>query len=186
MSKNELRKGKTAYPNLIVTALYRLEDGILVALLTLMMGVAVAQILLRNFSGAGIIWGDVLVRVLVLWIGLVGAMVAARQNKHIKIDLVMRYLPKRLALPLKGIVHLFAAVVCALAAFYSFVFVLVEHADGGLAFGSVPVWICEAIMPLAFAVMALRYLMMSLIRFKTIFATNGSGVSSTRNNHPKR
>lgn len=136
------------------------------------MVVAVAQILLRNFLGAGIVWGDVLVRVLVLWVGLVGAMVAARQNKHIHIDLVMRYFPKHLALLVKAMVQLFAAGVCAVAAFYSFIFVLAEYADGGRAFGSMPVWVCEAIMPLAFAVMALRYFMMALIRFKTVLTPN--------------
>ncbi len=172
MSKSETGEDQTAHPNLIVTILYRLEDGILVALLTTMMTVAVAQILLRNFLGAGIIWGDVLVRVLVLWIGMVGAMVAARQNKHINIDLVMRYLPKRLALWVNVSVQLFAAGVCALAAFYSLVFVLAEYADGGRAFGSIPVWICEAIIPLAFAVMALRFFMMALIGFKTALKPN--------------
>ena len=174
MTQNNLDADKAEHRNLIITILYRMEDGILVALLTLMIGVAVAQILLRNFLGAGIIWGDVLVRVLVLWIGLVGAMVAARQNKHVHIDLIMRFLPARWAVFIKGIVQLFTAGICALAAIFSFVFVRTEYADGGLAFGSVPVWICESIIPLAFAVMALRYLMMSLMRWKTFFVANSS------------
>jgi hypothetical protein len=50
--------------------------------------------------------------------------------------------------------------------------VTAEYYDGGRAFGQVPVWVCEAIMPLAFAVMALRYLMMSLMRFKAVFTPN--------------
>lgn len=175
MTKNERKEDPTPYANLVLTALSRLEDGILVVLLTLMIGLAVTQILLRNFLGAGIIWGDMLIRVLVLWIGLVGAMVAARQNKHISIDLVMRYLPKRLASSASVAVQLFTAGVCALAAFYSFIFVLAEYADGGRAFGSVPIWICEAIMPLAFAIMALRYFMMSLVRLKMVFAPPGGG-----------
>ena len=172
MNKNQTEYGKTPDLGRILTVVYRIEDGILAALLTLMIALTAGQILLRNFFGAGIIWGDMLVRVLVLWVGLIGAMIATRQNKHISIDLVARYLPKRFDLPLKAVVQLFAAVVCALAAFYSFVFVHAEYYDGGRAFGQVPVWVCEAIMPLAFAVMALRYLMMSLIKYNAIFTRN--------------
>jgi TRAP-type C4-dicarboxylate transport system permease small subunit len=181
MNKNETEYGNTPYLGRILTVVYRIEDGILAAVLTLMIALAVVQILLRNFFGAGFIWGDVLVRVLVLWIGLIGAMIATRQNKHISIDLVARYLPKRFDLPVKAVVQLFAAVVCALAAFYSFVFVHAEYYDGGRAFGQVPVWVCEAIMPLAFAVMALRYFMMSLMRFQAVFRPNNGEEPNRRN-----
>ncbi|MEE9496210.1 MAG: TRAP transporter small permease [Desulfobacterales bacterium] len=167
-----MENGIISHLGLIRTVLHRIEDGILVAILTLIIGLAAFQILLRNFFGAGIVWGDMLVRVLVLWIGLVGAMVAARQNKHISIDLVARYLPRRFNLPVKAFVELFVAVVCTLAAFYSYVFVRSEFYDGGPAFGQVPVWVCEAIMPVAFGVMALRYLMMSLIKFNAILTGN--------------
>ena len=172
MNKNVNGYGIVSHFERIRLILNRVEDGILVAILTLMIGLAALQILLRNFFGSGMVWGDMLVRVLVLWIGLVGAMVAARQNKHISIDLVARYLPKRFNLPVKALVELFVAIVCALTAFYCFIFVRAEFYDGGPAFGQVPVWVCEAIMPVAFAVMALRYLMMSLIKFNAALTQN--------------
>ena len=169
MSKGETQQGSTSTPGRILTVVCRIEDAILVALLALMITLAAAQIILRNFFGAGIIWGDVLVRVLVLWICLIGAMVATRQNSHISIDLVARYLPAYFERPVSAVVQLFAATVCALAAFYSFIFVLAEYDDGGRVFGQVPAWVCEAVMPLAFAVMALRYLTMSLVSVKAVF-----------------
>jgi TRAP-type C4-dicarboxylate transport system permease small subunit len=172
MNKNGSEFGLISHFGQIRSVLHRIEDGILVAILGLMIGLAVLQIVLRNFFGAGIIYGDMLVRILVLWIGLVGAMVAARQNKHISIDLVARYLPGRLNLPVKAFVELFTSVVCSLAAFYSYVFVRSEFYEGGSAFGQVPVWMCEAIIPVAFTVMAMRYLMMALIKLNTIFTRN--------------
>ncbi|MGD2185182.1 MAG: TRAP transporter small permease [Desulfobacterales bacterium] len=147
MNKNANGYGIGIHLERIRLVLHRVEDSLLVAILTLMISLAAIQILLRNLFGGGIIWGDVLVRVLVLWIGLVGAMVATRQNKHISIDLVARYLPKKFSLPVKAVVELFAAVVCGLAAYYSLIFVYAEYYDGGAAFGQVPVWVCEAIMP---------------------------------------
>ena len=70
--------------------LRRIEDGILVMLLMTMIGVAASQVVLRNFFDAGLYWGDSLVRVTVLWVALVGAMVASRDDSHIRIDLLSR------------------------------------------------------------------------------------------------
>jgi len=50
-----------------------MEDGILVVLLSVMILVAAAQILLRNFFDIGLSWGDQALRILVLWVGLMGA-----------------------------------------------------------------------------------------------------------------
>jgi len=74
--------------------LYRVENGILVVLLLSMLAMAVFQIVLRNLFESGIVWGDILVRILVLWVGLAGAMVASRKGNHINIDILSRYLPK--------------------------------------------------------------------------------------------
>ena len=71
---------------------YRIEDIVVSALLLFMILFAAAQIFMRNLFDAGISWGDVLVRILVLWVGLFGAMVASRTGEHIKIDLLSRYL----------------------------------------------------------------------------------------------
>ncbi len=172
MNKHATGYGIVLHLERIRVVLHRVEDSILVAILTLMIGLVAIQILMRNLFGGGIIWGDMLVRVLVLWVGLVGAMVATRQNKHISIDLVARYLPQEFSLPVKAAVELFAAVVCALTAYYSFIFVYAEFYDGGTAFEQVPVWVCEAIMPLGFGVMALRFLMMSLIKFNAVLTHN--------------
>ena len=74
----------------ILAWLRRLEDGILVLLLMTMIGVAASQVILRNFFDAGLYWGDSLVRVTVLWVALVGAMVASRDDSHIRVDLLSR------------------------------------------------------------------------------------------------
>lgn len=149
--------------------LHRLEDGILFGLLLLMIGMAVTQILLRNLFHSAIIWGDMLVRILVLWIGLIGGMIASRQDTHIRIDIVTRYLPKRAEVAVQGIVKLFASSVCVIMSYYSLEFVKMEFEDGGIAFANVPSWVCEAIIPFAFTIISLRYLILSLINFTKLF-----------------
>ena len=148
--------------------LYRVENGILVTVLLSMLAMAVLQILMRNLFESGIVWGDILVRILVLWVGLVGAMVASRQGNHINIDILSRYLPKQAKNTIKSAVEFFTAAVCSVAAFYTWRFVKIEFEEGGMAFAQVPIWVCEAIIPLAFIVIALRYFTLSLFTFLQI------------------
>ena len=157
------KTGARAVVNRFAGLLRWLEDGLLVGLFVLMVGTAVSQILMRNLLGGGIVWGEILVRILVLWIGLVGAMVASRKGKHISIDVLNRYLPPRAKGIAKVGVELFTALVCAIAAFYSLRFVLVDFDEGGLAFAQVPVWLCESVIPVAFSVIALRHFLSFLI-----------------------
>ena len=148
--------------------LYRVENGILVTVLLSMLAMAVLQILMRNLFESGIVWGDILVRILVLWVGLVGAMVASRRDNHINIDILSRYLPKQAKNTIKSAVEFFTAAVCSVAAFYTWRFVKIEFEEGGMAFAQVPIWVCEAIIPLAFIVIALRYFTLSLFTFLQI------------------
>ncbi len=134
-----------------------LEDAVLVALLGGMMSVAVYQVIARNFFDTGLYWGDALVRVLVLWVALFGAMVASRNDEHIRIDLASKLLPPRWQRPLQRITSLATAVLLALFAWASFEFVQYEYIDQTIAFASVPAWICEAVMPFGAAVMCVRY-----------------------------
>jgi len=137
--------------------LHRVEDLIIAGLLTATMGLALYQIILRNVMGTGIVWGDVLVRLMVLWLGMAGAMVATRQRKHISIDLLTRYLSAGGRRAAEGLTTLFAGAVCLVAFYYSLLFVLSERAFGSLAFGQVPYWVCVSILPAAFFIIALRY-----------------------------
>jgi C4-dicarboxylate transporter, DctQ subunit len=149
-----------------LSLLQRLEDAVLVGLLTVMIALAVAQILLRNLFEGGILWGDLLVRVLVLWLGLLGAMVATRQNQHIRIDIIARFLPERIQRAADALVSLFTAAICAAAAWFGLQFVVSEREFGGLAFAGVPVWLCAAIIPCAFAVIALRFLILTALNLR--------------------
>ncbi len=148
--------------------IYRVEDSILVGLLLLMIIMAVLQIFLRNLFDAGIVWSDVLVRILVLWVGLMGAMVASRKGNHINIDIMDRFLSERIKIVVKFIVELFTALICLIVAYFSLQFVQMEFAHGGAGFAKVPVWLCEAIIPFAFTVIAIRYIILALINFKKI------------------
>lgn len=141
------------YNFLLATETFFLLFFLLTAIL-----LASAQIFLRNFFDSGIGWADSALRILVLWIGMIGAMFASRNKKHIRIDILSHYLPTKLRDEIWRITEILTAIVCGIAAYYSIQFIKFEYEDGMIAFANVPVWMCEVIIPIAFTIMALRYL----------------------------
>lgn len=137
--------------------LQRLEDTFLIGCFSLLIILAVAQIVLRNVFGTGILWADALVRNLLLWITFLGAMIASRSNNHINIDLFTRFMPVRVLPYISLLTATFTIMICSTAAFFSFQFVKAEYEFATTAFSGIPVWIIASIIPLGFGVMALRY-----------------------------
>ena len=138
--------------------LHRFEDSLLVLALISMLTMALTQIVLRNFFDSGFLWAESFLRILVLWVAMLGAMVATRERNHISIDLLSRILSPSIYKPLSILATLFAVAVCATAAWYSLEYVGYEYEDETIAFAEVPVWVCQSILPVGFAVMALRFL----------------------------
>lgn len=143
--------------------LHRLEDGLLITILFLMMVMAVLQIFLRNAMDSSVVWIDPFLQHAVLWIGLLGAMIASRNDEHIRIDIASHYLPAHWHRWLVLLVDLFTFGICALVAWHSFGFVVGEMEYAMPAFGAVPGWLAQAIIPFGFAVIALRYAVLAVL-----------------------
>ena len=137
--------------------LHAIENGLLALLLSSMIGVAALQVIMRNFLDSGLYWGDSAVRVMVLWVAMLGAMVASRNDDHIRIDLVNHFLPDNVKRHTRRIINFFTCAVLVLFTWSSAVFVGYEYEDQTMAFGQVPAWMCEIIMPIGAGIMSLRY-----------------------------
>ena len=147
--------------------LQRVEDWLLAALVLLLVGLAGAQIVLRVFFETGLSWADPFARTLVLWTGMLGALAAVRDDKHIALDVMQRFLRPRAQRIARVATLMFAACVCALIAVLSVNLVAIDYAEGLQASGgsiSAAVRAClpESILPFAFALMALRFALRSL------------------------
>ena len=145
------------------------EDTVLVLVLGSMILLATAQIILRNFFDFGFIWADELLRMMVLWIAVAGAVAASRSDTHINIAILDRYLPRKLALLTRVVVHAFTAGVCALITRYCYEFVRTSHEYGDVLLGSVPAWILQAILPVGFALITWRYALFTLKETASLF-----------------
>ena len=153
----------------ILRALAIAEDAVLVALLALLVVVAGGQIVLRQVDVVTT-WADPLARLVVLWIGVFGAVAASRENQHIAIDALSRYLPGRLQLAAATIVGLFASGVCALLAYEAARFVGFEYEGSTAALGGVPAWVLALVLPLGFGLIAIRYAIYCAARVRALVA----------------
>ncbi len=147
--------------------IHSVENAFLVLLVLSMLAMSITQIVLRNFADSGLVWADALLRILVLWLALTGGMVATRDGGHININIIGHYLrggPKIfvtfLTLSLSGIL-------CIIMAWHSWQFVLLEKEDNMIAFLTYPAWWFEIAIPIAFAVMAIRFIFGSIIYLVT-------------------
>jgi len=138
-----------------------LENGLLTALVLLLVVLAGAQIILRDLFHTGLSFADPLMRQLVLWTGMLGALAAVRDDKHIALDVLQRFLQPAAQRIVRVATLGFAAALCATLAYYGYTMVLVDFDSGtpSNAFTSLPAWATDVILPIAFGLMALRFLL---------------------------
>jgi TRAP-type C4-dicarboxylate transport system permease small subunit len=146
-----------SWPAQALSLLHRAEDLFLATLLGIMVLLAPLQIVLRLGFNEGLIWADPLLRVLVLWVGLVGAVSASRGDRHISIDVLSRFAPPRVRAMMGVVTSVFTAGISALVAYHSGRFVAMEHEFESVAFSGIAAWTLQVVIPVAFAIIAIRY-----------------------------
>ena len=156
-----------------IERLHRVEDALLVVLLSVMLVLASLQIFLRNFFDAGLLWADPVLRVLVLWLGLIGATVATRNNKHIRIDLLSRLFARNTHRLIQGFVGQVSAWTCLVIAWHGMTWVRMDYVDGFEGVAGIPAWMLEIIVPLSFGLIGLRYAWMSFGWFRLYLRHRG-------------
>lgn len=137
--------------------LLKAETLLLVTLLLSLILIAVTQVVIRNVVGGGLLWADAYTRISVLWLAMLGAMIGSRRQNHLAIDAFVRFLPTRWKNLMARLSNGMTGLICFTAAWFSSDFLAQEYRYADLAFANVPTWWCEAIIPLAFFVIALRY-----------------------------
>lgn len=147
--------------------LHRIEDTVLVLLLLAMIVLAGVDILARTLFGGGIVWVQPLLRVMVLWLGLLGALLATRSREHIAIDLINRLAGHHTRRWLAVLTSVFAAFICLLLAWHAQAFVRFAFEFGDMAFARVPAWPLQLVIPLSFTLMGVRF---ALQGFNGLFA----------------
>lgn len=153
----------------INTFIAKIESWILVAIVLLMVTMSFAQVVLRFFS-IGILWGDIFLRHLVLWVGFIGASLATREEKHINIDVLSRFMKGKSKLFTRGIVYLFAVYISWLLADAAWEFVMEEKEYETILYDQVAAWPFQIIIPIGFWIMSIRFSLLAIEKWIEAFA----------------
>lgn len=153
----------------------RAETIVLVSVLGIMVIFAFLQVVLRNIFNEGILWGDIFLRHLVLWVGFLGASLATREQKHINIDVFSRFMSDKGKGIVRLLTNLFSVYICYLLADASWTFVQDEQMMGTVVFADIPAWYFQTIIPIGFFLMAFRFLILALENFSEVLRGKKGG-----------
>ena len=134
------------------------------AVLLLMMLVICADVLLRNVrvipGVLGVAWANEVTEYALYLITMLTAPWLLRQGMHIRIDVLLRAIPARLAWYCEWLADSITLACCALIAFYGIKAVISSYSIGGTVVKvlSVPEWWLLAPLPIAFILLAIEVL----------------------------
>jgi TRAP-type C4-dicarboxylate transport system permease small subunit len=159
-------KEKVRLLSAIERRLVSLEKAVLTGLIAFMVTLAFAQVALRHIGrwtglSLSLMWGDPLVRILVLWLAFLGAAVAAAEDKQFAMDALSRVLTPKKRAAAALICHVFTSVVCAGLLYASIGFFHEEFSNSQVLFSlfghDVPTWPFETILPAGFFLLLVHY-----------------------------
>lgn len=162
--------GKLHPTNRLLGFLDSVEEKLLGLMLAAMIILACVQIFLRYFYSSGLLWIDPLLRYLVLWCGLVGAVSATSQGKHIALDLTANRLPPAIDPWLALLTHLFCTLASAGLAWAGWLFLRGEFEAGIEGPLALPLWFWNGIFPVSFGLMTVKYFLLFALQGRNLLA----------------
>jgi TRAP-type C4-dicarboxylate transport system permease small subunit len=147
----------------------KIEITVLVIFLSVMVLLAFLQVVLRNVFSAGFLWADTLLRYMVLWVGFLGASISTKEERHINVDALTRFLSPYIKNLFSIITSLFAAVVCYYMLTASIKFLKVGIPEGVILFENIPILYFLIIIPAGFALMVFHFLIRIIIKIDSAF-----------------
>jgi TRAP-type C4-dicarboxylate transport system permease small subunit len=147
----------------------KIEITTLIVFLIVMVLLAFLQVVLRNVFSAGILWADTLLRYMVLWIGFLGAAISTKEEKHINIDALTRFLSPYFKNIISVITNGFAAVVCYYLLTASIQFLKVGIPEGVTLFENIPIVYFLVIIPAGYALMILHFFIRVILKIEITF-----------------
>lgn len=141
--------------------LVRVEKTFAALSILAILGLSLSEIIARNVFHQGVSGADTAIRHLVLWVAFFGAVLAVSDNRHVKVDVAVVWLPKNFLAWVARPFSAFAAVVCGMLAMAGYTF---WHEEW-LAVPPDEKWVAAmlVILPLGFGLLALHFLLRVLI-----------------------
>ena len=147
------------------------ENLALTAALAVMMLLPLAEMALRRLFDASISGATSYVQHLTLIVGMLGGAIAAREARLLSLSTLDTFLKGRLRTATRVFSSSVAAVITVFLVVASVQFILPERAAGKEISYGVPVWVLQLVLPVGFALVALRIVWHASPRWKGRVAT---------------
>lgn len=135
----------------------RIEGILLSVFLAAMVFLAFLQVVMRNVFNAGLPWADSVVRLMVLWVGFLGAALATKLGQNLTVEVLTKYLPERIRHIASMVVKVFASAVCIFLLCASFRFLADESSTGAQFLHLFPSWWTLTIIPATFILIPFHF-----------------------------
>ena len=147
-------------------ALVRFEDLIASFALLVMVVLPLSEIVARKAFGRGIPASGPIVQHLTLWVGFLGAAIAARDGKLLALATGTFIPPGRWRRGADILAAAFGACAATLLAWGGYRMAAAEREVGTNIGAGIPTWIAQAVLPIAFALIAVRLVWRSGVRLR--------------------
>lgn len=147
---------ETSFLQSINAFLGKVETGALCLIVAMMLGLAVLKIVMRYIFSASLLWSDIMLQHLTLWLCFFGAALATCERRHISIDVLSRILPGQVTRWTNLAIDCIAVVVVGILAYYGFLFLGDEQSSEAVLIGSVPLWWAKTIIPYGFVLIGIH------------------------------
>ena len=153
----------------------RFEGWVILAVLAVMVLFTALEVCLRGlYTHGGVHWANTLlghldwsggfVRLLVLWVTMVGASLLTSEHRHVSIDMMTPLLPLRARAVRDLVLSAASVVISAIMLKVCISYVTLEMEFGGPEILGLPGWIGQAILPAGFASILFRHVVRLLDR----------------------
>jgi tripartite ATP-independent transporter DctM subunit len=145
----------------LARTLHRTEKGLIVGIFALAAGLPLLDTLSRAVGWFHLKGSADLMQQVTLWLVFLGALAATRQTTHLTLSTVGFLGQGRLGYLSRVAGHAVAAAVTGVLAYASAKVVLANRLDPRMLSIGIPIWVSEIIMPLALAVMAVKFALLA-------------------------
>ena len=139
--------------------LERVEEGLIAVLLAVMTLLAFTQVVARYIFNYSFVWALELITILFAWLIFLGMSYGVRVGSHIGVDALVRTLKPQTARIVAMIAAVFCITYAVIVVIGGWIYVAKMYEIGILAQDlPIPQWVPRLVLPLGFALLAVRYL----------------------------
>jgi C4-dicarboxylate transporter DctQ subunit len=140
------------------------EKTLVVFILFSMVALTCLQIVLRNIFAVGIPSSDIVLRHMTLGLAFLGASMATKEGKHLRIDVFPKMLSRRWRNLISLLTYAISILVCLILSRAGWNFVALEQQSETVFAFNIPLWVAKLIIPCGFLLIAFRFVLKMINR----------------------